>query len=159
MNYADLLFNAIRKGSAEAVRDLLVTRAFLVNTNDARGFTPLVLASYLGHLDITKLLVEAGAELDAAGPAGTALMGVCFRGYPQIARYLVEAGADVNVRGPQGKTALHFAAEYNQPGIVVGLLQSGADAGARDEAGLTPAEGAAAAGHAGVVEVFAGEGG
>lgn len=154
MSSTAALQNAVRTRDRAQILHLLESEPELVNARDERGTTPLILATYLGDLETTKILVEAGADLDAVSGSGTALMGTCFKGHALIAKYLVEAGANVNARGPGGKTALHFAAEYNQPGIVVGLLESGADAGAMDDSGATPAMVARRKGLGEVMRVF-----
>ncbi|CAG8901730.1 unnamed protein product [Penicillium egyptiacum] len=51
---------------------------------------------------------------------------------------LLQAGADVHVRSPTGKTALHYACEYQKAGVVKKLLEAGADPTAEDDSGATP---------------------
>lgn len=133
------IFQAIRDNDLSAIHQLLERDPTIHRARDERGSTPLLLASYLGHQDATKVLVEAGADLDVCGATGTALMGVCFKGYEEIARYLLDAGADANVRHANGATALIFAAMFNKESIVELLLNRGADAGAKDATGLTAA--------------------
>lgn len=135
------IFQAIRDNNLTELRRLAGDAA-LLESRDARDSTPLVLASYLDHTEATKILVEAGADLNAQGMTGTALMGVCFKGHLSIAQYLLDAGADPDVQHANGSTALIFAAMFDKEAIVDLLLDRGADAGAKDGNGLT------AAGHA-----------
>lgn len=136
------IFTAIRNNDLSELRRLVTDKPGLLDTRDERDSTPLVLASYLDHAEATSILVEAGADLDAQGMTGTALMGVCFKGHLEIARLLLDAGANPDVQHANGSTALIFAAMFNQEAIVDLLLERGADAGAKDGNGLT------AAGHA-----------
>lgn len=133
------LFLAIREGDAAQVASLVAQDPSLLQSADERGSTPLVLASYLGDLSTTKVLVKAGADLNAVGSTGTALMGVSFKGYAEIAAYLLEQGADVNLGTPQG-TPLSFAAMFNKPAIISLLLDKGAAAGGKDGRGMTAAD-------------------
>ncbi len=137
---ASALFSAIRANDLIKTKTLLETDPGLLQARDERGTSPLILASYSGLLPMTKLLVEAGAEIDASGATGTALMGVCFKGHADIARYLISVGADLEASLPNGSTALHFAAMFNQADIVELLVAAGADAGAKDVEGQTAAD-------------------
>ena len=56
MKTSDLLFNAARQGDTLALKELIASGAD-VNVQDARGYTPLIIASYNGHLDAAKILV------------------------------------------------------------------------------------------------------
>lgn len=145
MNHQQAIFTAIRNNDLPALATIIKAQPDVLNARDERGSSPLVLASYLGHFDATKALVEAGADLNAFSATGTALMGVCFKGYAEIAAYLIDAGADVNASDPKaanGGTALIFAAMFNKTDIVELLLEKGADAGAKDGNGLTAADNA-----------------
>ncbi len=54
------------------------------------------------------------------------------------ARTLLQEGVPVDATQPDGTTALHWAARWNQPGIVTSLLQAGADVDAANRYGVTP---------------------
>lgn len=134
------IFHLIRNSDPESLRSLIVANPGVKAARDQRGSTPLVLATYLGNLPATRILVEAGMDVNAVDAMGnTPLMGVCFKGYVEIAGYLIEQGADVNTRAGNGATPLHFAAMFNQSAMVDLLLAKGADAGAKDVKGLTAA--------------------
>ena len=81
----DALFNAIRAGELAQVQHLLSENPELVKETDARGSTPLLLATYYGHEGITAAIIEKDDNLDRQDASGnTALMGVCFKGYHNI---------------------------------------------------------------------------
>lgn len=120
------IFQAIRTDEFSTLRRLAADPA-LLESRDGRGTTPLVLASYLGKTEATRILVEAGADLDAQGVTGTALMGASFKGYQNVARYLLDAGADPNVRHANGQTALAFARQFDQSEMVDLLERRGAE--------------------------------
>ena len=69
-----------------------------MNAADHFGLTPLSKAVAEGHTEITRLLIEAGADVDAKGGilgSSTVLSRAVAEGYAEIARLLREAGADV----------------------------------------------------------------
>ena len=75
------LISLIRGGQLGQVASLLDSQPELINKPDNRGFTPLIMSTYLGNELLTGLLIEYGADVDYAGAAGnTALMGVAFKG-------------------------------------------------------------------------------
>jgi ankyrin repeat protein len=108
-----------------------------LDCRDAKGYTPLILASYNGRQGTTKLLLSEGADPDAADSdrGNSALMGVAFKGYVPIAKMLIEAGANVNLRNAAGQTALMMASLFGQSTIVDMLLAAGADTQTVDAAG------------------------
>jgi hypothetical protein len=57
-------------------------------------------AAYCGLLEATRLLLEAGTDVNAGGGEyGNALGAASARGYDAVVQQLLEAGADVNARG------------------------------------------------------------
>ena len=64
-------------------------------------------AAFWGYLDIARLLVEKGADVDARDDTGvTALMNAAWDQRLELVEFLIEKGADVNARDQDGKTAL-----------------------------------------------------
>lgn len=148
-----LLHDAARIGRDDVIPALLQAGAS-IEGRDAKGYPPLILASYNGHATTTALLLAHGADpggMDAAR-GNTALMGVAFKGHGEIVRLLVEAGSDVNQRNHAGQTALMNAAMFGHGAIVEMLLAAGADPGAIDMAGNSPASLASAQGNAEMVD-------
>ncbi len=57
----------------------------------------IMLSSYKGHLETTKMLIENGADINKINARGqTPLDGVCFKGNLEIAKLLVENGAKID---------------------------------------------------------------
>jgi ankyrin repeat protein len=85
-----------------------------------------------GRLDMTQLILDAGADVGAPPSPKegiTALQAAAKRGYLGIAMKLLEAGADVNEPPPPdgGRTALQEAAMNGRIYMVQLLLNAGID--------------------------------
>ena len=135
----DALFQAVEEGSLETVRRVLDSGLDVDATGyDQSWMTALTMAARLGRTDIVTLLLQAGAEVDAASRcdsyAGTtALMAAVAGGHEEIVGILLDAGADVDlaITGdsdiPTGVTALMAAAWLGNEDIARALLDAGAD--------------------------------
>ena len=133
------IFNAARQGDLEVVRALAGLRSDTLNSQDAKGYTPLILAVYNEQHAVVQYLLSNKVVIDAQDNAGnTALMGAVFKGYEHQVAQLLGAGADVNMRNYNLATALTFACTFTGPGIVKQLLEAGADKNVQDARGLTP---------------------
>lgn len=132
----ELLFDAARLGRADMILPLCRAGAN-VESHDPRGYTALILASYNGSLEVTRALLEAGAQVDAPdlGRGNTALMGVAFKGFGEIVTCLLDVGAEVDRRNLAGQTALMMAALFGRSVIVEELIAAGANPALVDVAG------------------------
>ena len=80
-------------------------------------------AIWRGHTNVVRILVNAGADVNAEDSDGDPLLfeGV-WRGHTEIVRILVNAGADVSAPDARGRSALSRAQFYDHPEIVQILL-------------------------------------
>mmetsp|Transcript_35692 Transcript_35692/g.68467 ORF Transcript_35692/g.68467 Transcript_35692/m.68467 type:complete len:322 (+) Transcript_35692:61-1026(+) len=136
------LWAACAQGHEHIAAELLQHGADLDYIDDT-GFTALLWAVEASELGCVKLLIEAGADVNAHTETGaTPLIMACDLSHPaqdmQIACALVEAGADVNKADSQGAAALSFAAEAAFAPTVAMLLEAGARVDAADEGKQTP---------------------
>ena len=84
----------------------------------------LNLAAQNGHVEVVKLLLEAGAEIDAANLGGsTALHLAAVNGCTGVVRLLLAAGADQNLTDQRGDRPMDFAIEQGHHEIAQ-LLES-----------------------------------
>ncbi|MEY4641790.1 MAG: hypothetical protein RLZZ227_1784 [Pseudomonadota bacterium] len=75
-------------------------------------FTPLLLAARDGRMESVRVLVEAGADVNAIAADGKNGIGLAiFNGSFDIASYLVDQGGDVNQADAQRFTPLFWAVE------------------------------------------------
>ena len=122
---ADLARNGDAVGLAAMIKDGLV-----VDAQDAKGNTLLMLASYHGKAETVAMLLKARATVDLRNDKGqTPLGGVAFKGYVEIATLLLDAGADP-VADQGGSTPADFATLAGKAEILA-LLQARRDNAAK----------------------------
>ena len=137
-----------------AVRALIEAGAD-VNVHDDDGWTPL---HWINDLGAVRTLIEAGADVNARDDEGNTPLienidhdfifnfdyaDACkYHPVPdekkeiiEITKCLLAAGADINAQNDLGKTALHYAEDYE---VIDLLLKSGADVNIRDIEMSTP---------------------
>lgn len=113
------------------------------------------LAAANGSLPILELLLDSGADVDAADATRvTALMSASFMGHREIVELLVRRGATLEATSIDGYTALMYAANAGQLDCAAALLEGGADLGARDQDGNAPLVFAAQHGYLEVVQLL-----
>lgn len=132
------LFDCARNGDTATLEKPL-QMGLAPNLRDSNGNSLLMLASYNGHAELTRLLLTHGADPELANLRNqTPLAGAAFKGFTDIAQILIDQGAaEVNAVTPDGKTPLMFAAMFNQIEILELLLSKGADPTSTTEDGMT----------------------
>ncbi|XP_068237591.1 protein fem-1 homolog C-like [Palaemon carinicauda] len=89
--------------------------------------TALRSACFYGYLDIVKVLVEDGADIESVDDKGaTCLILACDNGHYEVVKYLIDVGANVNRKKNDGKTALHLSAKSGHLEILKMLLSHNA---------------------------------
>jgi hypothetical protein len=88
------------------------------------GDTCLMIAAYYGHLDICRLLLDKGAQLEAKGVFGyTSLHYPAIQDHVEIVSLLCDHGADVEARDVYGYRPLHWAAMNGHISVVKELIE------------------------------------
>ncbi|XP_064078533.1 protein fem-1 homolog C-like [Macrobrachium nipponense] len=137
---------AVEGGYLEVVTFLLSKGAY------SQGKALLRSACFHGHLDIAKLLVEQGGDIETADARGvTCLMLASHYGRIEVVKYLISIGAEVNKKRLDGKSALHCSIEQGHLEVVKVLLDNNADVDA-DCYGSSPLLTASGSGHKHIVE-------
>ena len=158
-----LIHIAVIFGCREMVRMLVNEFGVDVNTRaDENGRTPLHVAANLDFLEMARLLVRLGADVEAKACDGTTPFFVAIAQYNSldIARFLVEeAGADVAATSRDGQTPLHMATTFgnNQEAVLALVTEFAAPVDAHDFKGNTPLHLAAMDGYRqrSIVEILA----
>jgi ankyrin repeat protein len=132
------LVQAIKRGDGAAARALLERRgaassSLAVNAADPTGTTALHWAVQGNLADVTRRLLQAGANVRAANRYGvTPLQLAAVNGNASMVGLLLEAGADPNAVLPEGETVLMTAARTGAVDVLTVLLDRGADIHARE---------------------------
>lgn len=151
------LHEAAATGNARRLKTILGQSRTRVNAVNPEGFTPLGLASFFGHADAVRVLLDFGAEVNLRQPsrfANTALDAAVAGNQADVVRILLAARGDPNARSEGGHTPLHKAAAHGNLAVVRMLLDAGADPRATREGGRRPGDDAHEAGHAAVVDLL-----
>ena len=129
------LFAAVRQGDVKFLKEHLDQPS--LGARDRRGATLLMHAAAFGNVEILKLLLDAGADVNARNDFdATALLWGARD--PEKSWLLIERGANVNARSKQGRTPLMLASL--RPGgseTVALMLEKGADPKVKDGRGDT----------------------
>ncbi|RFU75825.1 ankyrin repeat [Trichoderma arundinaceum] len=118
------LYHASERGELEVVRELLREKRVKVDLRKKPYGTPLIVASYKGHKEIVKALIEAGADVTATSELGTALHAAASQGSVDCAVVLLDSKRTRWLDRESGSigTPLHEAAYYGRHEIVRLLL-------------------------------------
>jgi uncharacterized protein len=136
----DTLLTAARDGKLAVTKELLKKSNKGIEDKDDRGRTPLMLSAISGDAKITKMLIEAGANINAKDNVGLNAIQIAI-GFirPDVIGVLVDAGGDPNSSLPNSRaTALVVAANKRDKQLAKKLLAAKADVNAKTRSGKTP---------------------
>jgi len=130
------VFEAAAFGRTERLRKLLDEDPARANAFGDDGFHPLGLASFFGHLDAARLLLDRGADVNALSTnehvqtaaihAAAAASGDEAMRY-ELVRLALEHGADPNLRQGGGFRAIDAARQNGDARVEELLLEHGAE--------------------------------
>jgi len=117
----------------------LVTRSDCNVNGVFAGHTALQAASQNGHLEVLRLLLRSGADLELEDKDGDrAVHHAAFGDEPGVMEVIAAAGADLNARNKRRQTALHIAVNKGHVGVVKTLLGLACHPSLQDSEGDTP---------------------
>jgi hypothetical protein len=132
------LATAIREDSLRALDSLLAAPQLAIDSPNAHGETPLMLAAIKGSLPAVQALAKRGAAINREG--WTPLHYACSGPDNGVAAWLIAQGAELNARSENGTTPLMMAARYGNAALVPLLIKAGAEPRAANEKELTAAD-------------------
>ncbi|CAH8870047.1 unnamed protein product [Trichobilharzia szidati] len=139
---------AAKKDDVHAANLLLSNTEINVDHTSASGFTPLHIAAHYGNVNIARLLIERGANINYQAKNYITPLHVAAKwGKNDVVNLLIQAGAEVNSRTRDGLTPLHCAARAGQTSTMECLLKRGADVSVKTKNDLTPLHMAAQGDH------------
>ncbi|KAI5614780.1 ankyrin repeat domain-containing protein 6, partial [Silurus asotus] len=133
---SERLLVASHKGQAENVVQLINKGAKVAVTKYGR--TPLHLAAYKNHIEVVKILLRAGCDLDIQDDGDqTALHRAAVVGNSDVISALIQEGCALDRQDKDGNTALHEVAWHGFSQSVKLLVKAGANIHAKNKAGNT----------------------
>ncbi|MFN4199490.1 MAG: ankyrin repeat domain-containing protein [Flavobacterium sp.] len=147
-------FSWIINGEVAKVESYIESIPEATNQLSKEGFSPLILASYTGSLELVRLLVTKGAAVNYNSSMGTALMAAIVKNHVTVVQFLLEKGADVNIWDERGTTPLIYAVQFKNKEVIKLLLNHKPDTSHTDKNGKTAFEYAVFSGDRDVIELL-----
>ncbi|WP_341815349.1 ankyrin repeat domain-containing protein [Wolbachia endosymbiont (group B) of Aricia artaxerxes] len=118
----------------------LIAQGANIDTNDKNGNTLLYSAAEIGDLNLVKLLLDNGANIETKNGEyqATPLHGAVLNERLNVVKLLLNRGANVNAEDKDNWTPLHYAADTNSLDIVKVLVDAHANLDARGDYGKAP---------------------
>lgn len=135
LNETSEIVHAAYKGDTAKVIELLESGQS-VHSTDQGGKTALINAALQSHVDLFALLLEKGADPNAADRQKMTPLIAAILSYSnnkdadqveQMVHLLIEKGVNVNAQNIGGQSALMLAANFGLKAVVEKLLKAGAD--------------------------------
>ena len=142
----EALLEAARKGELPRILKLINTTNVNCRDVNGRNSSPIHLAAGYNQLEVTELLLEHGADVNAQDKGGLIpLHNAASYGHVEIAALMIKFSADINAMDRWGYTPLHEAAQKGRTQLCSLLILHGADPMLQNQNGETPLELASAA--------------
>eukprot|EP00009_Paramoeba_aestuarina_P017922 CAMPEP_0201528256 /NCGR_PEP_ID=MMETSP0161_2-20130828/37783_1 /ASSEMBLY_ACC=CAM_ASM_000251 /TAXON_ID=180227 /ORGANISM="Neoparamoeba aestuarina, Strain SoJaBio B1-5/56/2" /LENGTH=331 /DNA_ID=CAMNT_0047929457 /DNA_START=215 /DNA_END=1206 /DNA_ORIENTATION=+ len=141
------------KGDTGEVLRLLGGGEYTATQQSDDGETPLHCAAEGGHIELVKILLSKGADINAKTKFGTTpLHCAAWQGDSKMVSVLLAHGANLRLENTYGEVPFHCAAREGKVSVVDLLLRQGANIDGTDWFGGTALSKAAERGHLSVVE-------
>ncbi len=149
-----LLHLAIKRGAVDAALDLIEEGA-CIDFPNAKGITPLMVASQEGNVVIARALLNKGAKANNTTVRGsTALIQACHFGRLSVVEELLKHGALIEQSNHKNTTALMRSSQEGHESVVKLLLQHNAVVNRRNDERMTALMLCSQRGHSGIVKML-----
>ena len=133
------LYHAARLGLRDLAEHLIADHPEHINARSEVGFAPIHAAARKGHVDVLRLLLEHGADVDSQTVhKQTPLHWAAWAAEVDVGQYLLDCGADINAQNKFHETPLYLAARDGRVGFTRMLLERGARIDVPHGQGKTP---------------------
>jgi tankyrase len=150
-------FKALLNGDKEQI-DLFVRAGINIHLEDEKGTPSVLIAMKKGYTVITKILLNAGADVNTRDKMGiTLLMLACGKStpsYKELAELLINKNALINEHDRLGYTPLLLSLSGGSAEIAELLIERGADVYAQTKHGETALSLAEKAGYSKIIELL-----
>lgn len=150
----ELFFNALINGDKELI-DLFVRAGINIHCEDEKGTPSVLIAMKKGYTVIVRILLNAGADINATDKMGITLLmlacGKSTQSYKEIAKLLIDKGARINEYDRLGYTPLLLSLSGGSDEIAELLIEKGADVYAQTKYGETALSLAEKAGYSKII--------
>lgn len=121
------LIQAVEYNDVEKVKDILQDSSYPINETNDKGATPLLIATHKNYIEVAKLLIDAGADINQQDHIqDSAYLYAGAQGKTEILKYMIEqAEPNHAVVNRYGGNALIPAAEKGHLDNVKVLLEDG----------------------------------
>jgi ankyrin repeat protein len=131
MTYTEF-WNACENGDYEMV-SLLINSIKDINKPNLKGWNAIILSAFNHHMDIVKLLLQNGGDINSTNGKGTTVFmyaktKVLENGNYFFLDFLISNGADINKRDLKNNfTVLDYAKQLNSLELIHYLTNKGAE--------------------------------
>lgn len=132
------LLHAFAKRGRTAVVEFILDKGADPNARDNFHLTPLLRAVMEGHVEMARLLIRKGGDIEATFEGNTTLIEATLQNNNEMVTLLLTNNANIEAKTKDGHTSLHLAATTSSVRIVQTLSKAGADINPRDTKQMTP---------------------
>lgn len=129
------IYDIARKGTVSELKIAVLSNPKVIDSIDARGFTPLILACYKGNVSVANAIIQKTQLLDYASLNGTALAATVMSEKIEIANELLKNKSNPNITDSNGISPLMLAIQFQKMEFIELLIKHGASKTITDKSG------------------------
>lgn len=124
------ILKAIEESDFVSIKEFIKEKGDINTAINASGETLLMRAVWFGKVDLVRVLINTGVNVNAiTGYGNTSLMDAARQGFKDIVIILIKAKANINAQDKGGYRALDYAIYFGHKEIVGLLKKEGAKSG------------------------------